>query len=244
MSLGKLSKQLDRFETEFHLKNHENRRRKAFLMSDSKGNYLQRVVERGQDIFDIVFQKGASSENRHLLSKILDVVRGVDSPLLMIWTGTCDFTKFDRRTRYLSLDEDVSVADVVDKLQNIKREVLKVNASTEVIFLQCPVFSIRLWNEYQKHSKPDSFKDDDEALFGKIGNLNDEIDSINSTRSPPFSLDLLRASKVRRGRSQNRIQTKYAYNFKDLYKDGIHPIDTLAKLWLRKLQQIVIEKCF
>ena len=94
-----------------------------------------RVVERGQDIFDIVFQKGASSENRHLLSKILDVVRGVDSPLLMVWTGTCDFTKFDRRTRYLSLDEDVSVADVVDKLQNIKREVLKVNASTEVIFL-------------------------------------------------------------------------------------------------------------
>jgi hypothetical protein len=37
---------------------------------------------------------------------------------------------------------------------------------------------------------------------------------------------------------------KYAYNFKDLYKDGIHPIDTLAKLWLRKLQPIVIEKCF
>jgi hypothetical protein len=30
----------------------------------------------------------------------------------------------------------------------------------------------------------------------------------------------------------------------DLFKDGIHPIDTLAKLWLRKLQQIVIEKCF
>jgi hypothetical protein len=105
-------------------------------MSDSKGNYLQRVVERGQDMFDIVFQMGASSENRHLLSKILDVVRGVDSPLLMVWTGACDFTKFDRRTRYLSLDEDVSVADVVDKLQNMKREVLKVNASTEVIFLQ------------------------------------------------------------------------------------------------------------
>jgi hypothetical protein len=35
------------------------------------------------------------------------------SPLLMVWTGTCDFTKFDRRTRYLSLDEDVSVADVL-----------------------------------------------------------------------------------------------------------------------------------
>ena len=134
MSLGKLSKQLDRFETEFHFKNQENRRRKAFLMSDSKGNYLQRVVERGQDMFDIVFQMGASSENRHLLSKILDVVRGVDSPLLMVWTGACDFTKFDRRTRYLSLDEDVSVADVVDKLQNMKREVLKVNASTEVNF--------------------------------------------------------------------------------------------------------------
>ena len=96
-------------------------------------------MERGQDIFDIVFQKGASSENRHLLSKILDVVRGVDSPLLMIWTGTCDFTKLDRRTRYLSLDEDVSVADV-DKLQNIKREVLKVNASTEVFFYNALYF--------------------------------------------------------------------------------------------------------
>jgi hypothetical protein len=33
-------------------------------MSDGKSNYLQRVVEWGQDIFDIVFQKGVSSENR------------------------------------------------------------------------------------------------------------------------------------------------------------------------------------
>ena len=109
---------------------------------------------------------------------------------------------------------------------------LSSNGSTQI--LKCSKYPISL--NTKKHSNPDSFKDDDEALIGKIGNLNDEIDSINSTRSPPFSLDLLRASKVRRGWSQNRIQTKYAYNFKDLYKDGIHPIDTLAKLWLRKLQ--------
>jgi hypothetical protein len=53
---------------------------------------------------------------------------------ICVYYYSYSFTKFDRRTRYLSLDEDVSVADVVDKLQNMKREVLKVNASTEVNF--------------------------------------------------------------------------------------------------------------
>jgi hypothetical protein len=76
MSFGKLSKQLDRFETEFHLKNHENRRRKAFLMSDSKGNYLQRVVERGQDMYkhvEISRQNEGQDKNnfRYIISGFL-----------------------------------------------------------------------------------------------------------------------------------------------------------------------------
>jgi hypothetical protein len=71
----------------------------------------------------------------------------------------------------------------------------------------------------------------------KLEILNQDISHLNATTVPNFSMDLLKNTKRKQGRRSN-----YIYKFQDIYKDGVHPIDILAELWLRKIQKIVIAR--
>jgi hypothetical protein len=66
--------------------------------------------------------------------------------------------------------------------------------------------------------------------------LNNEFSKLNArTDGPKFSFDLLKCSRVRTGRNKRKLKSKYTFNMKDLYNDGIHPNPLLAHLWLRVL---------
>ncbi|CAG2194616.1 unnamed protein product [Mytilus edulis] len=152
-------------------------------MTDSKGKYLQNVVNRDEDIIEILFKKGAKRSNKSLLRRAKDSVRGCDSPLLMVWTGTCDFTNFLPGDRNISINE-ISVANVLADLNDVKKEILEVNPTTEIIFLHCPHFSIKLWNDKQGHTESGS-NGDDNVLAEKIDQLNEEIISLNAADTGP-----------------------------------------------------------
>lgn len=49
-----------------------------------------------ENIIEILFKKETKSNNKSLLRRAKDSVRGLDSTLLMVWTGTCDFTNFSQ----------------------------------------------------------------------------------------------------------------------------------------------------
>jgi hypothetical protein len=66
--------------------------------------------------------------------------------------------------------------------------------------------------------------------------LKNEFSKLNAgTDGPKFSLDLLNCSRVRTGRNKRTLKSKYTFNMKDLYNDGIHPSPPLAHVWLRKI---------
>ena len=82
-------------------------------------------------------------------------------------------------------------------------------------------------------------------LKPKVEILNNEFSKLNAgTDGPKFSFELLKYSRVRTGRNKRKLKSKYTFNIKDLYNDGIHPNPLLAHLWLRKIQEIVLDKCF
>jgi hypothetical protein len=81
----------------------------------------------------------------------------------------------------------------------------------------------------KRHPDYETFSADDKTLETKVEILNNEFSKLNAgTDGPKFSLDL----------------SIYTFNMKDLYNDGIHPNTLLAHLWLRKIQEIVLDKCF
>jgi hypothetical protein len=60
-------------------------------------------------------------------------------------------------------------------------------------------------------------------LTTKVEILNNEFSKLNArTDGPKFSFDLLKCSRVRTGRNKRKLKSKYTFNMKDLYNDGIH----------------------
>ncbi|CAC5389593.1 unnamed protein product [Mytilus coruscus] len=236
MSFNNLQKQLDRFEDEVFFDRVQ--RRKAFLLSDSKGRYLKDVVQPLERIVDIVYKGGAKIDDAVLYQDLRQKITGLDNPLILIWLGTCEFTK--KTGRYISLHTEISVSDVLDKLGNLKANILDVNSSAEILILKCPAYSIEHYNKYHRHPDSESFHDDDSILQDKIQDLNDKLVDLNTNfPGSNFSLDLIKNTKVNKGR-----RSKYVFMFKDLYTDGIHPCPTLSMVWLRKIQKIVCKLCF
>ena len=97
----------------------------------------------------------------------------------------------------------------------------------------------------KRHPDYETFSADDKTLETKVEILNNELSKLNAgTDEPKFSLDLFKCSRVRTGRNKRKLKSIYTFNMKDLYNDGIHPNPLLAHLWLRKIQEIVLDKCF
>ena len=59
-----------------------------------------------------------------------------------------------------------------------------------------------------------------------------------ANKTPKISEDLNKNTK------NKKASPDIFYNYKELTTDGIHAVDILAKLWLKKFQKIVLEKCF
>jgi hypothetical protein len=179
-----------------------------------------------------------------LLTRALAAIRGLHEPLIMIWLGTCDLTqKIDRG--FISLNSSVEIGDIMGNFRDFQTKIKSVNKTAEIIFLQCPIYSIKLWNKHKRHPDYEASSADDKTLETKVEILNNEFSKLNAgTDGPKFSLDLLNCSRVRTVRNKRKLKSKYIFNMKDLYNDGIHPNPLLAHLWLRKIQEIVLDKCF
>lgn len=226
MSVSKVDKEITRFETLLR----EERRpgRRAFVVTDSKGRYLQRSLEH-RDYIQFIWRGGARIGDESLLDALREKIVDMQEPLVFIWLGTCDLTKIGARKR-ISL-RGMGIPQLRAALLEMKTKVLAINNSSTVIFLRCPIYSIVKWNGSHNLEVQESDGSDGD-LEGSVKSLNEVIDEINNFYTPKFSLDILRNTKTRHGQ-----HSRYFYNFKDLYLDGIHPGPQLSKLWLLRIRK-------
>ena len=107
-------------------------------------------------------------------------------------------------------------------------------------FPECPVYSIVEWNSAKnigthRHFNPVTYR-----YKKKNEQFNIAVHAKNgdSFKTPKLSMDLLKNTKTEQG-----LHSRYFFNIKNLYNDGIYPCETLSKLWLRRLQKFVIGQC-
>ena len=230
MSVSKVNKEISHFET--LLRDERRPGRRAFVVTDSKGRYLSRCLER-RDYLQFIWRGGARIGDDDLLGVLEEKIRDMQEPLVLIWLGTCDLTKLGQRKR-VSLRR-IEPTDLRNALDEMQKKILQINSSSKVIFLKCPVYSISKWNE--SHGLDLQERDgSDDQLETAVKNFNEVIDSLNNCYTPKFSLDLLKNTKTKHGR-----QSRYYFNFKDLYLDGIHPGPEVSKLWLLRIRKIFFD---
>jgi hypothetical protein len=127
-------------------------------------------------------------------------------------------------------------------LQRTTNDLVKQYPNCRVTFLEIPIFSIKEWNEHNKHKTPDQFKDQDLKLEEHVYNLNNKIRTTNvenNSHSPIFSTDI----KNQKVDHHNKFIKRRSVNF-NLYIDGILPGHLILKVWLKKITQQAIKDCY
>jgi len=218
------------------------------ILSDSKGNRLRDSIIHPFDNNIVWWCKGGSPIENSLawLKRNLDAKLLTLGPIrLYIWLGTCNLTtKPKGKKPYITLTttKEHSVEHIISTLHEFK-VYLASHHQVDLTFLEIPIYSITTWNRFKKHPDPSLFKEQDRDLQQQVAKVNEEIRKLNSelnTISPDFS-KFLKASS--RHRTRSKRETKHYYNF-NLYRDGVHPGQNLARVWLREIGDRIKRECW
>ena len=90
---------------------------------------------------------------------------GFSSPLVLIWLGTCDFSRLDYP--YVMVCENIDVSTVFSNFTAMADTIHSVNPSSEVFFLECPMY-FQIWNTIKGHGNPLQFEEAEKDIISKI----------------------------------------------------------------------------
>lgn len=192
------------------------------------------------------------------VQSLLDAIRDVTDPLVLVWLGTCEITRKKGKYIYLRQYPYQFIEFTLSEYRELKRMIIQTNPSALVVFIDCPYYSISRVNN---HSRLNTAKDGpkrpslvvnkvrgkrDVQWAAKVDKkLKDQVDYYNNhlkiirkevLNTPPrLSQDLVLSNKCAGDR-----KVKYRLNY-NLLTDGVHPGRILAKIWLYKLLRLAIE---
>lgn len=204
--------------------------RDVFLLSDSKGRYLQDQVHASDTIKINFIYRGGFVINNPEFRLSLHRIRSSRNPIVLIWLGTCEFTNKCKNSQ-ITLKTEVCFDSLIHQYEKFKADILTFQRSAEVYFIETSPIYISEWNKILGHGEEEGL---DQALYEKILVFNARLKELNSPLSPPsISQDLVQSSK-----KSTQHKTNYKING-HLYLDGIHPGDELAELWLLRLYKFI-----
>ena len=221
-------------------------KRTVILVSGSKGNYLKRHISRIHPEKNIIFESKGGRNSKQAVDLIAANVqnyrRKYSNILLILWTGTCDLTSKVGQNRYgrkIIVDlNTLQVEDIVHQYNKFFEICSSYGDSVKGLILECPYYSISIWNSVQGHPNPSIFDQNNLILHHKINELNQNIKELNSTygvQAPRFSCDMIKTRKLKKSYPTKTV----SYS---LLKDGIHPGVTLSQYWIRRIVIAVIFK--
>ena len=210
--------------------------RSAFLISDSKGKDLKCLNERKYVRF---FYKGGSQITDidiQNFSKFQVTRRTNHFPVILFWFGTCSLTPKNSDGLFvIKEDLDQAVNDTIAEYKAIKKTLLNLNHRAKVLFLECPYFSLSMFNAKRgKKFKNNYFSQQQGKLVNAIDNHNKEIRILNdlNAKAPNFNNDF--ATRTNRKGRKPRKSVDYSQ-----LRDGCHAGKKIAELWLLRIHRLI-----
>ena len=222
-------------------------KRTPVLLSDSKGFCLERQVRVNPErFFEFWCFKSytASDSLLYLQQNLQSHVQRLGNITLFVWIGTCNLTTKTGKFIDVTSHDSSSAYSLIEQLKEIYKFVRTFGDSVKLVFVHIPVYSIYHFN-CSKGRDWDNYEAKDVILHKNIAIVNQYIDDINrilQVYSPSLSDDLVKSKK----KSKKKValsRVKYSYTF-DPDTDGLHPGQTLSKLWLTRLCRLVHKFCY
>jgi len=251
----------------------KTQKKKAILITDSKGFSLQQEVSTEKFIDLLIISKSKLSiyDTSFIWKALKSNLVKKDKAIIFIWLATCDFTT--KTEKYIELTHNTSryhnkIDAIASKLSTIKAQIQARYKHSSVIILACPPYSIEHYNKYQGHGNASKFRSQTLLLESQIFYLNRQIKKINhenfkvcskiktkvdennntvaqtnATKKSNSKTSPNFTSDILRQTKQQGQRTRYYIDYKTLY-DGLHPDSLIAKLWLRRICQRVVSLCY
>ena len=210
--------------------------RSAYLISDSKGKDLKFLKERKYIKF--LYKGGAEITNGEIqrYAKYQVSKKQNKYPVIIFWFGTCSLTTKNNDGLFvIKNDLDQVIRDTISHYKDTKNELLRLNHRAKVVFLECPYYSLSMYNESRgKVIKKDYFIKQQGKLIEAIDKHNQEVRVLNSfkVKTPNFNNDFSTRTK-RKKRGVRKI-----VDYSKL-RDGCHIGRKLAELWLLRIHRLV-----
>ena len=181
------------------------------IRGDSKARHLMAFIHEDPYI-NLNYRSGATIDNSFLHNTYtLNRIRRAFKPIVIIWLGTCELTT--KRGRFIRLVDDIDSKLIEVERKTLqpyklyKEKVLDLNPNSTVIFLECPYFSITVWNRAKGHYYPETFNTEQIELERAIKELNYILRAINDNiRIPKISLDMEYSIKIRKNKPRTYLQ--------------------------------------
>ena len=84
----------------------------------------------------------------------INKIRRTKKPLIIIFFGTCELTNKQGKYIYLPQDPQERVNQVIVQYIKYKQRILECNPDANVFFLECPYFTLTIWNFLKGHPHP------------------------------------------------------------------------------------------
>lgn len=230
MSLSKVNKDLDKYQRlERQTGPVTDTTLDFYLLGDSKVKYLKNEISRRHHVkLQCYSYPGVGVDSSKIITKACSIARLCSKPTIVIWLGTCELTTKTDKAVLLS---EAPVDEILEFYIFLKFKINTVNSSANVIFLDCPYYSIIEFNRVKYPAPAHISASTQKQLESKTDAYNSKIRELNRWQAPKFSQDLIRPSKPAK-------TVLYKKNY-TLLLDGIHPSSALSRLWLFRLYDFI-----
>ena len=204
----------------------------VIFRADSKGRCLLPYFTNTSRI-NLIYRGGSKITDNFMQEYTLNRIKRTPYPIVVPFFGTCELT--NKQGKYIHLPQNIEerVNHIIEEYTNYKRKILEYNPNSIVIFLDCPYFSLVIWNFLRKHPSPGLFEKDQKKLEEAILSLNLKLKELNGDRAVPrLAKDFMFSIK------KKNKPIKRLINYNLLY-DGVHANGFLAKLWALRINRMI-----
>ena len=119
------------------------------VISDSKGKDLKFVP--GRKYLSFYYKGGAEITNQQIQSYAKHQVTSKFNkyPIIVFWFGTCSFTEKVNGLFEIKDNLEKVVENTILAYKKTKQELKTLNPRAKVFFLECPFFSLSMFNEHK-----------------------------------------------------------------------------------------------
>ena len=192
------------------------------FLKDEK--FIRIFYKGGAEITDEKIQSYAKSQVLNKRNKY---------PVILFWFGTCSLTTKSNKLFVAKDNLEQVVEDIIKTYKDTKEKLLRLNRRAKICFLQCPYYSLAMFNNHRNKKFKTGFFQLQQANLNKAVDLhNQRVREINSSNTPNFNNDFSTRSH-RKGGKVRRI-----VDYSQL-RDGCHIGKKLAELWLLRIHRLI-----